>query len=280
MGQIGSCEIETASGTVSVPVFSIGDSGVDVSEAIRVQTSTGPGFIPAVQVPNPTGPDPDSDVLRAGNQPLAANSEPRIFTTQFEDGFESGDFSAWDGTSVDTDTVAEIVSGSSVISGTYSAHLSATSDSTASSQNAAFQKSGINTSAANTNVLFQCRPDQNTTSAEGFTAIYVTVADGDGTGGPNLKFDTDGRIYIWDVAATDYVQIAEWSANQSYKVRFVIDYGNGTMDTYIDGIRQGSDTPLDSNFANVAELDFNAQTQGSNHTIEAWIDDARVLRPK
>lgn len=46
MTQYGTIEIKSSSGTVSVPVFSLGSSGGGVYEVVRVQTANGTGFLP------------------------------------------------------------------------------------------------------------------------------------------------------------------------------------------------------------------------------------------
>jgi len=50
MAQIGTIKVETAGGPVELPVYELGDSGSDRVEAFRVQTASGPGFVPLTDV--------------------------------------------------------------------------------------------------------------------------------------------------------------------------------------------------------------------------------------
>lgn len=50
MAQIGSVKVETPSGPIELPVYAIGDSGSNRIESLRVQTASGPGFIPLTDV--------------------------------------------------------------------------------------------------------------------------------------------------------------------------------------------------------------------------------------
>lgn len=57
MAQIGTIKLQTQnSGTVSVPVFDVGDSGSSVYEFVRVQTANGTGFIPVTNTTDATYP--------------------------------------------------------------------------------------------------------------------------------------------------------------------------------------------------------------------------------
>lgn len=56
MAQLGTIRLQTGSGTVSVPVFALGDSGSNVYEFLRVQTAGGTGFIPVTSTSNATYP--------------------------------------------------------------------------------------------------------------------------------------------------------------------------------------------------------------------------------
>jgi len=50
MAQIGTVKVETAGGPVELPVYELGDSGSNRVEAFRVQTASGPGFVPLTDV--------------------------------------------------------------------------------------------------------------------------------------------------------------------------------------------------------------------------------------
>ena len=50
MAQIGTVKVETAGGPVELPVYELGDSGSNRIEAFRVQTASGPGFVPLTDV--------------------------------------------------------------------------------------------------------------------------------------------------------------------------------------------------------------------------------------
>jgi len=50
MAQIGTIKVETAGGPVELPVYELGDSGSNRVEAFRVQTASGPGFVPLTEV--------------------------------------------------------------------------------------------------------------------------------------------------------------------------------------------------------------------------------------
>ena len=50
MAQIGTIKVETAGGPVELPVYELGDSGSNRVEAFRVQTASGPGFVPLTDV--------------------------------------------------------------------------------------------------------------------------------------------------------------------------------------------------------------------------------------
>jgi len=50
MAQIGTVKVETAGGPVELPVYELGDSGSNRVEAFRVQTASGPGFVPLTEV--------------------------------------------------------------------------------------------------------------------------------------------------------------------------------------------------------------------------------------
>jgi len=50
MAQIGTIKVETAGGPVELPVYELGDSGSNRVEAFRVQTASGPGFVPLAAV--------------------------------------------------------------------------------------------------------------------------------------------------------------------------------------------------------------------------------------
>ena len=57
MAQIGTVRLETQnSGTVDVPVFEPGDSASGIYEYVRVQTASGPGFIPVTDPADATYP--------------------------------------------------------------------------------------------------------------------------------------------------------------------------------------------------------------------------------
>jgi len=77
MGQIGSVKIKTETGTVTVPVYAVGDSGSSVLETIRTQTETGKGFMPLVD-PSKSNIDflrvqTDSGVKAVHDKPSLAN---------------------------------------------------------------------------------------------------------------------------------------------------------------------------------------------------------------
>jgi hypothetical protein len=94
MGQIGTIKLETLnSGTVSVPVFSVGDSGNNVYEMIRIQTENGEGFIPVI---NPSQAQYPYLRVQTQNQGMVAVHNSAS-TTTFVDNFEDGDIDEYNG---------------------------------------------------------------------------------------------------------------------------------------------------------------------------------------
>lgn len=88
MAQIGMIKLQTAGGTIKVPVYELSDFGSDVHDIIRVQTSNGVGAIPLV---NPS--DASHNYLRIQTQNhgvLAAHDKASLFqgNTIFEANFE------------------------------------------------------------------------------------------------------------------------------------------------------------------------------------------------
>lgn len=79
MAQIGTIRLETQNnGTVSIPIFEIGDSGSNTYEFLRVQTTSGPGFLPAVDPADASFP-----YIRVQSQNqgvVALNNESNLFS--------------------------------------------------------------------------------------------------------------------------------------------------------------------------------------------------------
>ena len=95
MAQIGTIKLETGSGPVEVPVFDTGDSGSDVYEFVRVQTSSGTGFIPVVEPADASFP-----YLRVQSQNqgiVAVHNEATLVQEEIVDDFEDGDLSEYSG---------------------------------------------------------------------------------------------------------------------------------------------------------------------------------------
>lgn len=92
MGKIGEVKISTDSGDVSLPVFSSGDSGSNVSEALRVHTSSGTGFIPLVDESEAAYP---YIRVQTDRGIMAFNDSESL--SKIIDDFEDGDISEYTG---------------------------------------------------------------------------------------------------------------------------------------------------------------------------------------
>ena len=91
MAKIGEIQIKTPSGIETIPIYEPGDSGSSISESLRVQTSSGTGFVPLAPRPDASFPEiavqTDSGVLAATDKINSA------FT--YSEGFEDSSLSDW-----------------------------------------------------------------------------------------------------------------------------------------------------------------------------------------
>jgi len=95
MAQIGTIRLQTQnSGTVSVPVFDVGDSGSSVYEFVRVETATGTGFIPVTSTNDAAYPY--LRVQSQNNGIVAVTDTASAIPDSVIYDFESGDTSNWD----------------------------------------------------------------------------------------------------------------------------------------------------------------------------------------
>lgn len=92
MAKIGEVKIKTDSGDVTLPIFSSGDSGSEVSEALRVHTNSGTGFVPLVGESKAAYP---YIRVQTGQGVLAINDSASL--SKIVDDFEDGDISEYSG---------------------------------------------------------------------------------------------------------------------------------------------------------------------------------------
>jgi hypothetical protein len=116
MAQIGTVRLETQnSGVVDVPVFEPGDSASGIYEYVRVETASGPGFIPVTAPADATYP-----YLRvqSANDGIVA-----VTDTAGSDIPDSGDLHAhydWSDSSTTTSTVPDLTGNGYDLTGTFS----------------------------------------------------------------------------------------------------------------------------------------------------------------
>lgn len=93
MAQIGTIKLQTQNGVKELPVYDTADAGSDVYDMVRVQTSSGIGFIPFASTSEASYPELRIQTQNQGI--LAAHNRASLLNYVMLDDFEDGNVNGW-----------------------------------------------------------------------------------------------------------------------------------------------------------------------------------------
>jgi len=263
MAQIGTVRLETQnSGVVDVPVFEPGDSASGIYEFVRVETASGPGFIPVTDPVDATYPylrvqSQNNGIVAVTDTP--GSDIPDSVIDDFNDGQFDADLTGWSWSLEESSYVT--VQSSTVLEGSDTARIETVEDLTPHAQ--------VSGSAVSTSEMFFRieMTGQTENSSDGYN-IYNDICI--------INFNGDGTI------SGDLSTSASWSTNTHYKFYAKnIDYNNNTFDWELT--RVSDDTIIDSNTgeshgaSDLSSIRFESDLRFSNTNGEYFhIDDIRI----
>lgn len=272
MAQIGNITFQTSSyGEVKLPVYSLGDSGSEVGEFLRVQTPSGEGFVPVVS----NSGDATYSFLRvqsSSNGVMYAHDETslnKIWMYDFEDGTTQG----FEVTSNDfTGSLSAVLNGA--ITGVYSLTCTTTGD---SSNDSVDLKRTLDSPVKPASISWQVKIEDE----PGSERLRMYLSDGSSTSRiVNVTLVMVDNTIDITYGGTFREQVGNWSTGDVIRTELTnIDWSANTMDLEI--FKNGSsyvtkngismdDSP--SNFQRWRFLHFEGDT---GNTVKYRLDELK-----
>jgi len=277
MAQIATITVETAGGPVDLPVYEPGDSGSNRLEAFRVQTASGPGFVPLAAVDEADRPYlrvQTSSGVRAVDTSASGIPDSGVMRLTFnnEDTDSGTSFDSWGDNDGNINGATTGITGANQTYDTAEAYSFTTDDYVVVPNSTALQ---LGTAAT---IAFWVYLDD--------TANYGFVSKQDAGGsftndhwttelnpsGPNPRFfvergNTDNRAEA-DVSL---------NSQQWYHIIIAIDYGT-EVHFYVDGSSTGKTSTISTwgTSLDVSDDLWIGQEKDFGRALEGDMDDVRI----
>lgn len=269
MAQLGTIKLQTASGPVELPVFDTADAGNGVYDMVRVQTAGGVGFVPFVSTGDAA--HPYLRIQTQNNGVLAAHNEASMFTRDLIDGFEDGSWSDNWTQSFNNGNIS-IKSGSNVISGNYSAHIS---DPAGEANDSWYRPVTSHGDYHSGPVEFKVRP-------------YHTGSDGSKLGvgiaywrSQHSNYGSMFKVSFANSSSGNQIRVRNtyvdypWVNGNVYTVRIEPDWNSATATAYVDGDEIATSDIYDSQGGYDA---VEMYVDSMDNYVEGYIDDISLLK--